>query len=1335
MDTAIPNNDPNLSRTKTRRRWVKVVGWIVIGLGVVVLLIVSAATILLHNARVHTYLLALAEKKASDSLGVRVRVQNFAVHLSNLSLDVYGVTLHGAEPYANPPLLQVRHIEAGVRVVSILHRKWYLDNLRIDDPVARVYTDARGVSNIPKLKSGGGSHVDIFEIGIRHVRLDHGEAYYNDKKIPLEADMHDVDFRSAFDVSQREYSGTVSYRRGQLQFGSFRPISHDLSVKFAATPTMFRLMQATIASGASQFVLAATLTNYGQPAIQGQYEAILDGRELRRILRDPSLPTGLIRTSGSLRYRQIPNAPVLDGTAVNGDLSSARLDLQTQKMDTQIRDIAAKYSLANGDLMVKDFRARLLGGTLAGTLTMRNITGKTQAKLNASLRGISLSQLKRMAPRSTATRNVALTGVLNADANASWGETLDNLVAHADATIRASVSRAGNTEIAAIPVDGAFHGTYRAAVKELALANSYIHMPQTSLTMDGTVSKRSSLAVKLQSNNLSELEKIADLARTTKPGQPTQALGLAGTASFTGTVRGSTDAPHLTGRFVASNLQVKDTKWRVIEANVDASPSLIKLDNANLEPATRGQITLNGQVGLTHWSFTQSSPIQIELHAAQINMADLTKVTGLHAPFTGTMTASVSAHGTELNPTGHGSLSLTHAELYNEPIQSANLTFTGGNGQIAGKLMVHSPAGTLESVASVRPEEKTYRAQIEASGIHLDQLQPLQAHNVNVKGTLTMTGSGQGTWTNPEFSAELKIPQLVVQQQSMQAVNLQLAVANHVATANLNSEAVNTSIRAQGKVYLAGDYPVEATVDTQNIPLQPLFAIYAPEEAAGVQGQTEVHATLNGPLKNRKMLEAHVTIPILKVSYGSTIQLAAAAPIHIDYKNEVLNLQRAAIRGTDTDLQLQGSIPIAGHAPASLLVLGTVNLQLAQLFNPDIKSSGELRFNINSYGARTDPNVEGQVEIVNANFTNGNLPIGLQRGNGVLTLTKNRLDIKSFQANVGGGTVTARGGVVYRPALQFDLAAAANGVRMLYPQGVREEVSANLSLTGTSDNALLGGRVRIEDLSFTPDFDLTNFAGQLSGGISPPPSQGFEQNLRLNLALSSTNNLNLVSRTLSVDGTANLQVRGTAAQPVILGRVNLSGGDLIFNGNRFTLSGGTVEFVNPAETQPVVNVALNTTIQQYNIHLRFNGPVDQLRTNYSSDPSLPSADIINLLAFGQTTEASAANPTPGDQAAMSAVASQVSSQLTSRVAKVAGISQLSINPVLAGGSAQGPAGAIVTVQQRVTGNLFVTFSTNVTSTQNQIIMGQYRLSPKVALSATRDQNGGFGFDTTFKKQW
>jgi len=215
----------------------------------------------------------------------------------------------------------------------------------------------------------------------------------------------------------------------------------------------------------------------------------------------------------------------------------------------------------------------------------------------------------------------------------------------------------------------------------------------------------------------------------------------------------------------------------------------------------------------------------------------------------------------------------------------------------------------------------------------------------------------------------------------------------------------------------------------------------------------------------------------------------------------------------------------------------------------------------------------------------------------------------------------------------------------------------------------------------------------------------------------------------------DVAARSTAAQPVVLGRVNLSGGDIILNGNRFVLNGGTVQFVNPSETEPVVNVALSTTIQEYKIDLRFDGPVEQMRTEYSSNPSLPQADIINLLAFGETTEAAANNQTPANQAAESLVASQVSSQVTSRISKVAGISQLSISPVLAGSSQQGPAGANITIRQRVTGNLFVTFSTNVATTQDQTIQGQYQVSPRVAISATRDPNGGFAVDTLIKKSW
>jgi translocation and assembly module TamB len=470
------------------------------------------------------------------------------------------------------------------------------------------------------------------------------------------------------------------------------------------------------------------------------------------------------------------------------------------------------------------------------------------------------------------------------------------------------------------------------------------------------------------------------------------------------------------------------------------------------------------------------------------------------------------------------------------------------------------------------------------------------------------------------------------------------------------------------------------------------------------------------------------------VAYGNTVQLAAAAPIHADYLKGVVNLQPATIEGTETHIQVQGTIPIDARQPMSLKAQGTVNLQLAQLLNPELRSSGQLRLNIDANGVGPGGTLGGEIDVINANMASADVPIGLQNANGVLKLKTDRVEIASFQGTAGGGTISAQGAVVYRPQIQFDLGVTAKGVRMLYPVGVRETLNGNLRLAGTTENATLGGAVNLAELSFTPAFDLDTLIGSFGEGVSAPVEPGFTQNLALNIAVNSSNNVNLVSRTLSVAGTAALQIRGTAADPMVLGRVNLTGGDVILHGDRYVLTGGTVQFVNPSMTEPVLNVALTTTIQEYKINLRFNGPATQLRTQYSSDPSLPPADIINLLAFGKTKEAAGPQQTVTQQAE-SLVASQVSSQVTSRISKAAGISQLSISPVLAGSTTTGPPGAQITIRQRVTGNLFVTFSTNVASTQGQTIQGQYQVTPRVAVSATRSPNGGFAVDTLIKKTW
>lgn len=1318
------------------RRWQKVAGWSAVAVLGLILIVVVAAAVLLHSDPFHHYLIGKVETDASESLNAKVTLRDFKLSLSTLTLDLYDVAIHSSEPDPNVPLLHVDHMAASIKIISVLGRKWNLGDIQVDHPVVHLRVDKNGNNNLPHPKaSNSQSNTNLFDLAIKRATLNNGEVYYNDRKSDLDATLSDVEFQSSYDPSNGgRYYGTLGYKQGNLRFGSYAPVQHDLAASFDADRSGLRLDPVNFVVGNSRVLLHAAMQNYSSPAVTAEYDATLDATQVRRLLKDASIPAGTIHLAGAAQYREEPNRPMLDTVSVDGTISSPSLLVDEPTLKTQIRAIDGRYKIANGNAELSSFRASLFGGEITATASVKDLAGKGTGTLHANAKGISAAALRSLA-NSASLKNIDVSGQLNGSAEATWSGSMNHLTANADATLQAAIRNRTNGT-AQMPVNAVLHAKYAGDSKTVTLHETYVRTPRTNVTLDGTMADRSNLQINLRSNDLSEIDTLAELFRPSTPGQPApQPLGLRGTANFTGSVRGTTTNPQLTGQLSADNLEVRGTSWRQLRTNIALSPASAALRNGSLIPATRGRITFNIQVGLKKWSYTSSNPIQIALNASQLSLQDIEKAANQSYPASGTLNLNLNVHGSQLNPIGNGTLSLVNAKVVQEPIQSLNVKFNGTGGVLRATLDARIPAGETKGNLTYYPKEKGYEAVLKTANLQLGQLQTLKSKNMQIVGTLNLDVSGKGTIDNPGFQAAITIPQLQVRNQVVKGISLQANVANHVGTFALNSELANTFVRANGRVNLTGDYFADASFDTQGIPLQPIFASYAPAQAPDMNGETELHATLKGPLKNKAAVEMHASIPVLKVSYKQ-LQIAAAEPIKFDYANKVLTVQPAEIKGTDTDLKFGGRIPLEKGAAASLNATGNINLQLAQMFVSDLESKGQIKFDIRSTGSLSNPEVQGKIQIVDADILPADSPLGLDAGNGVLTLTNDRLQVTSFTGTVGGGKIEASGAVIYKPSLQFNLALSGNDIHFLYQNSIRLGADTKLALTGNLNSANLTGGVQLTRLSFTPDFDLVKFAGNFTGESSvSAPSGGFEQNLRLAIAVQSTSQLNLVSRGLSLQGSANLRVTNTADNPVILGRANLTGGDLIFNGNRYLLQSGTIEFVNPVQTEPVVNLAVNTTIQQYSINIRLHGPVEQLQTSYNSDPALPPVDIINLVARGQTTEAAAQNTSTGAQSAESTIASGLVGQATSRISKIAGISQLSIDPGLGGGGSGQTNGPKIAIQQRVTGNLFVTFAGDLTDTQNQQIEVEYHLSPKWSVSGTRDQNGGFGFEAKAHKEF
>ena len=292
---------------------------------------------LLNSSRGHAYLINLIQKQASESLGVPVRLQNLDLHLATLSVGLYGLTIDGAGPQSNPPLLQVQHAEAGVRVVSVFGCEWYFDSIRIDNPVAQIFVDKNGVTNLPNIKSSNSSsNASVFDLGIRHVVLTNGAVLYNNQPSAIALDLRDVQFNASFNSLLKTYSGTLAYSDGRLNYSGTQAPPHALSAQFDATPSTLHFSLAKIQSGNSQLVLIATVNNYNSPMVQTEYHATVDGQQWASILHEPSIPSGLMVVSGNAQYQATTGRTFVQSLVVNGDVNSRVLIVKTPTMRAEV---------------------------------------------------------------------------------------------------------------------------------------------------------------------------------------------------------------------------------------------------------------------------------------------------------------------------------------------------------------------------------------------------------------------------------------------------------------------------------------------------------------------------------------------------------------------------------------------------------------------------------------------------------------------------------------------------------------------------------------------------------------------------------------------------------------------------------------------------------------------------------------------------------------------------------------------------------------------------------------------------------------------------------------
>jgi len=361
------------------------------------------------------------------------------------------------------------------------------------------------------------------------------------------------------------------------------------------------------------------------------------------------------------------------------------------------------------------------------------------------------------------------------------------------------------------------------------------------------------------------------------------------------------------------------------------------------------------------------------------------------------------------------------------------------------------------------------------------------------------------------------------------------------------------------------------------------------------------------------------------------VEVTQTRPTTISVANSLITMDDVVWEAAGSQLALGGSVDLSSGTPAlNLSVEGVAVLRVLSAFVPGLGVDGTADVDLRVRGTPDRPNLAGSVTLASAEVALSSPRIVLSELSGPITLSENRIELRSLTGSANGGMLTIDGGFVLDGAQVVDgeVYVQAVGMAVEYPRGLRSEIDALLTYDIGEATPILRGDVRVQRSSYTDPISLAalaraNSAATVRGG---GPESALE-NLRLNVAVTTVDDIRIDNNYGRFEGSAQLRIVGTAARPGMSGQVTLrEGGRVYAAGRTFTLTGGTISFTDLSRIQPDLNIQAETRVANIgSVTLTLQGTPDRFEFDLTAPDSPQSSreEIATALLGGGVTGANA----------------------------------------------------------------------------------------------------------------
>lgn len=1312
------------------------------GLGLAVLLAVVAALVILYaiaSGIVDRWARRTIVQELERTTGARVELGNFHFAWRALTARFDGLTLHGRESAGSPPLFHADTLQFNIHVESLWGRKISLGSVQMSRFSANVEIQKDGSTNFsgPKVVAASNGARDVqnlFNLKIDQLRLEDGELRFNDQRIPIQANGGQFEFAMDYvsEGASPVYLGQASWKQFEIAALRNLPFLSSVTARFSLRRDSFSLTQLQWKTGESELDAAANLASFEQPSWTFRYRGQTRLDDLWKILRQRGAPDGHIEFAGVADYSP-------KQMNFSGRYTADRITMKYQWFHPGNFSMHGSYRADNRSLDLPDLEAMILGGTVNSTVRVN--FPKMDFRAVSKVRGLDLHQaLAAEDNRSLPINPLHWGSRMDVDATTTWVADFK----HVDSR-GASVWTSPATPVPGqIPTAAHFEFHYDMDNKQFELApGGEISTPSSRIQFRGALSVvDTSIDMTVDTDDLVPWDDFINRLRGPKATPET----IGGRFHWEGSLTGPLGSPTFAGRFKGTDARYGSLYWDDLEGELTYSADEMRIARGR---AVRGHSSADLELSLEldDWSFAPESEWMFDVNLVGADTDDLQKIMGTSYAAHGILTGQFHGKGTRAEPQFSGLFDLSNAAAGSWRFERARgqLSIQPGEVRISNaevRLAAHAPgapAGLLTGNLDYHTATDDVTFDVTGAALPLEAIDKIQMARLPVGGRLNLQAHGQGPLRAPELHATLRLIDLKLGGDVVGSFDAKVDSDGRHLSATIDSAMASGRLSGKLELGLEGGYPVSAQVTAERIDFNPFIVSALHLSRMNGHSLVDGHFDVAGFGARPETIAVETNLSRLTFEFEN-VKLENVGPVRLTYRRDEIRVEQASLRGTDTDFRVSGSARFAGDQALNLRVDGAVSLQLLASFYPQVEAGGRAQINAQVAGTVDTPRLNGKVHLEGASLRYGDFPAGLSNLAGDFNFDTNRMVLDNVVAETGGGRITFSGTVSYGLGqLNYTINARTDQVRIRYPAGMSWLAGGTLRLAGNTQSATLSGRIVVDRLLMAEGFDLGTFmVSSKEPATGPSTTSPFLQNLEFDIQAESSPDSRMEWTGARLQTDASLRLRGTWEHPILLGHIHLLSGEMSFRGNQFSIARGDINFANPFRLDPVMNVEATTTIRQYEVTLDFNGPASRLTLAYRSDPPLPSSDIIELLALGQTGEESAARTTTGQNAGVGASAllsEAISSQLGGRIQRLFGVSHFSVGPSVATLNTQQNSIASVTIEQQVTPALVVTYITDITTTQYQVIQMEYTINREFSVVALRDENGTFGLDIVRKTRF